>query len=130
MQHSAAPHWPAHCVTVVRKSSTRTRERNSPSDAFTSRPEAENILISIMGGRGRALDNVFVERLWRTVKYEDVYLKDYSDPPDAVRNLGPYSSSTMDSGCIKRWIIKRRKPCTAINRKQRCRFAATSLDEF
>ena len=59
------------------------------SDAFTSRLEAENILIS-MDGRGRALDNVFVERLWRTVKYEDVYLKDYSDPPDAVRNLGPY----------------------------------------
>lgn len=59
------------------------------SDAFTSRLEAENILIG-MDGRGRALDNVFVERLWRTVKYEDVYLKDYSDPPDAVRNLGPY----------------------------------------
>jgi len=59
------------------------------SEAFTSRLEAENILIS-MDGRGRALDNVFIERLWRTLKYEDVYLKDYSDPPDAVRNLGPY----------------------------------------
>jgi putative transposase len=59
------------------------------SDAFTSRLEAENILIS-MDGRGRALDNVFVERLWRTVKYEDVYLKDYNDPPDAVRHLGRY----------------------------------------
>jgi putative transposase len=59
------------------------------SEAFTGRLEAENIVIS-MDGRGRALDNVFVERLWRTVKYEDVYLKDYSDPPDAVRNLGPY----------------------------------------
>ncbi len=61
------------------------------SDAFTGRLEAENILIS-MDGRGRALDNVFVERLWRTVKYEDVYLKDYSDPPDAVRNLRLYFS--------------------------------------
>ena len=59
------------------------------SDAFTGRLEAENILIS-MDGRGRALDNVFVERLWRTVKYEDVYLKDYSDPPDALRNLRSY----------------------------------------
>lgn len=59
------------------------------SDAFTGRLAAEHILIS-MDGRGRALDNVFVERLWRTVKYEDVYIKDYADPPDAVRNLGLY----------------------------------------
>jgi putative transposase len=59
------------------------------SDAFTGRLAAENILIS-MDGRGRALDNVFVERLWRTVKYEDVYLKDYSDPSDAVCNLRAY----------------------------------------
>ena len=34
-----------------------------------------------MDGRGRALDNVFVERLWRTVKYEDIYLKDYLSVP-------------------------------------------------
>jgi len=61
------------------------------SDAFTTRLEAQNILIS-MDGRGRALDNVFVERLWRTVKYEDVYLKDYSDPPDALHNLRAYFS--------------------------------------
>jgi putative transposase len=61
------------------------------SDAFTGRLESRNILIS-MDGRGRALDNVFVERLWRTVKYEDVYLKDYRDPPDALRNLRSYFS--------------------------------------
>ena len=59
------------------------------SGAFTSRLDAENILIS-MDGRGRALDNVFVERLWRSVKYEDVYLKDYNDPRDAIRNLALY----------------------------------------
>src|SRR2546427_333468 len=39
-----------------------------------------------------ATQSSFVERLWRTVKYEDVYLKDYSDPPDAVRNLRLYFS--------------------------------------
>lgn len=44
--------------------------------AFTSRLEDAEILVS-MDGRGRALDNIFVERLWRTVKYEDIYLKDY-----------------------------------------------------
>lgn len=46
--------------------------------AFTGRLEATEVQIS-MDGRGRALDNAFVERLWRTVKYEDLYLKDYED---------------------------------------------------
>ena len=40
-----------------------------------------------MDGRGRALDNVFVERLWRTVKYEEVYLKDYETPAEAIQGL-------------------------------------------
>jgi putative transposase len=43
-----------------------------------------------MDGRGRALDNVFVERLWRTVKYEEVYLKDYVSVPSARANLEAY----------------------------------------
>jgi putative transposase len=45
--------------------------------AFTSRLEAAGVAIS-MDGRGRWMDNVFVERLWRTVKYEDLYLHDYA----------------------------------------------------
>ena len=40
-----------------------------------------------MDGRGRALDNVFVERLWRTVKYEEVYLKEYETPREAMQGL-------------------------------------------
>ena len=59
------------------------------SDEFTSRLKDRGIQIS-MDGRGRALDNVFVERLWRSVKWEEVYLKDYSDVPDAIRNLSRY----------------------------------------
>jgi len=47
------------------------------SDAFTERLKKSHIAIS-MDGRGRALDNIFVERLWRTVKYEEVYPNDYS----------------------------------------------------
>jgi putative transposase len=39
---------------------------------------ADKIRIS-MDGRGRAPDNVFIERLWRSVKYEDIYLRDYTD---------------------------------------------------
>ena len=43
-----------------------------------------------MDGKGRCLDNVFVERLWRSLKYEDVYLRAYERPPDARRGIGAY----------------------------------------
>ena len=43
-----------------------------------------------MNGRGRALDNCFVERLWRSVKYEEVYLHDYASPREARRHLAGY----------------------------------------
>ena len=59
------------------------------AQAFTSRLLARGVAIS-MDGRGRALDNVFIERLWRTVKYEEVYLKDYDDGLEAERSLDQY----------------------------------------
>jgi len=59
------------------------------SDAFTGALESRSIRIS-MDGRGRAFDNIFIERLWRSVKYEEVYLKDYEDVPFARRSLGGY----------------------------------------
>lgn len=59
------------------------------SQPFTERLLSRDIRIS-MDGRGRALDNVFVERLWRTVKQEEVYLKDYQTVPAAVANLKDY----------------------------------------
>ena len=43
-----------------------------------------------MDGKGRYRDNIFVERLWRTVKYEDVYLKAYTSASEARRELGAY----------------------------------------
>ncbi len=43
-----------------------------------------------MDGRGRAIDNIFTERLWRTVKYEHVYLNEYTTPREARRGLGEY----------------------------------------
>lgn len=54
------------------------------STSFTERLQASRISIS-MDGRGRALDNVFIERLWRSLKYEDLYLHDYSNT-SALRN--------------------------------------------
>ncbi len=59
------------------------------SHLFTTRLKEHDIQIS-MDGRGRALDNIFVERLWRSVKYEEVYLKDYRHVPDAITGLGRY----------------------------------------
>ena len=59
------------------------------SHAFIQVLEREHIKIS-MDGRGRALDNIFVERLWRTVKYEDIYLRDYSTLTDLTPGLAQY----------------------------------------
>lgn len=59
------------------------------SHAFTSAVKGAGIRIS-MDGRGRALDNIFVERLWRTVKYEDIYLKDYDTVPVLEAGLHNY----------------------------------------
>jgi putative transposase len=56
---------------------------------FTDLLEQAQVRIS-MDGRGRALDNIFIERLWRTVKYEEVYLKDYDSPKTAALSLSHY----------------------------------------
>ena len=57
--------------------------------AFTQRLEAEGIRIS-MDGRGRALDNVFIERFWRSLKYEDIYLHDYASVEELEAGLQRY----------------------------------------
>ncbi len=59
------------------------------SEDFTGRLQGEGIRIS-MDGRGRVLDNILVERLWRTVKYAEMYLQDYATVPAAVASLGNY----------------------------------------
>jgi len=59
------------------------------SGEFTGILRKREIAIS-MDGRGRCLDNIFVERLWRTVKYEEVYLRDYQTPGEAYLGLKKY----------------------------------------
>lgn len=59
------------------------------SIAFTSRLQDHGVRIS-MDGRGRALDNVFIERLWRTVKYDHIYLWDYETPWQLETGLEQY----------------------------------------
>ena len=59
------------------------------AQAWTGRLESAGVAVS-MDGRGRCLDNVFVERLWRTVKYEDIYLWGYEAVPQLQQGLGRY----------------------------------------
>lgn len=61
---------------------------------FTSRRYtdilANNSIQISMDGRGRALDNIFTERLWRSVKYQEIYINDYESPRDARRGISKY----------------------------------------
>jgi putative transposase len=59
------------------------------AEAFTGRLLSAGVAVS-MDGRGRCLDNVFVERLWRSVKYEDIYLHGYERVPELERGLTCY----------------------------------------
>jgi putative transposase len=59
------------------------------SHLFTAEILKHDVKIS-MDGRGRAFDNIFIERFWRTVKYEEVYLKEYEKVQDAYRGLGNF----------------------------------------
>jgi len=68
---------------------------NSDQGSHFTSPQYTQLLLQAgvqisMDGKGRASDNVFTERLWRSVKYEDVYLKDYANPKEARRSLTAY----------------------------------------
>ena len=65
------------------------------SAAFTGRLAAAGVRIS-MDGRGRWMDNVFIERLWRSLKYEDIYLKGYADGREARRAIEVVNDKTND----------------------------------
>jgi len=85
------------CVSALEEALERGRPEIFNTDqgtqftsaSFTERLQSASIAIS-MDGRGRALDNVFIERLWRTVKYEDIYLKEYVSGADCQKGLRSY----------------------------------------
>lgn len=62
------------------------------SEAWTSAMKAQEIAIS-MDGKGRWVDNVFIERLWKSLKYEDVYLKAYDTPRELEQGVGGWLNS-------------------------------------
>jgi putative transposase len=84
---------PAQCIPTVLHYEgwvfNTDRGSQLTSDAFIGILESHDIDIS-MDGKGRWLDNVFVERLWRSVKYEDVYLKAYNSIAEARHGLMEY----------------------------------------
>jgi len=61
-----------------------------------------------MDGKGRYLDNIFIERLWRSLKYEEVYIKAYGSVAEARRSLGEWLAFTMTCVRISRWNIRLR----------------------
>ena len=73
---------------LVWKFSRFTRKREH-AVAFKSMLLAQGVQVS-MDGRGRCMDNVFVERLWRSIKYEEVYLKAYQNGTEARKGIGAY----------------------------------------
>ena len=85
------------CITALKRALQRQQPEIFNSDqgsqftanAFTKVLKERQIRIS-MDGRGRALDNIFIERLWRSLKYEDIYLKAYETVADLVVGLEKY----------------------------------------
>lgn len=85
------------CVEVLNQALTKGKPEifntdqgsQYTSDEFQKQFRGTGIKIS-MDGKGRALDNVFVERLWRSVKYEDIYLRGYQTMPELYRGLIRY----------------------------------------
>ncbi len=85
------------CVAALRRALRRGRPEifNSDqgsqftSDRFTGVLKDRGVAIS-MDGRGRCFDNIFIERLWRSLKYEEVYLKEYDLVPEARTGIGDW----------------------------------------
>ena len=72
---------------------------------FTHVLQEDVVKISV-GGKGRYTDRIFMERLWRTVRYEEVYLKAYANASEAKGEIGAYfRCSTMTRGPIRPWAI-------------------------
>jgi transposase InsO family protein len=71
------------------------------SGDFTGMLATAGIRIS-MDGRGRWIDNVFIERLWRSLKYEDIYLKGYADGRDAKAGIGEWLAFYRMAGLLQR----------------------------
>ena len=90
MPTSVSRHWKRRYSTLAgRRSSTPTKARSSRVQRFCMFWSATTF-VSALDGKGRCRDNVFVERLWRSVKYEEIYLKAYNTVNEAREGLANY----------------------------------------
>ena len=89
------------------------------SDAFTQTLQERGIRVS-MDGKGRYLDNIFVERLWRSIKYEEVYLKAYQTVAEARVGINAYLEFyNRRSSSPVLWAIEPQHRCTKRARQKR-----------
>ena len=87
LERHGKPQISAQCGTHCRDNTDQGAQFTSA--AFTAKLEAAGIAIS-MDGRGRFMDNIFIERLWRSIKYEEVHLKAYADGREARAGIGSW----------------------------------------
>ena len=83
------------------------------SEAFTGLLLEQGMQIS-MDGKGRYQDNIFVERLWRSIKYEEVYLKAYQTVAEARAGIDSYLEFTTRRGLIRPWATAPQLRCTSM----------------
>ena len=84
----------AFCVEALREAMDRYGQPGNTDQGvqftcagFLDELETRGVWVS-MDGKGRFLDNIFIERLWRSLKYEDVFIKAYGSVPEARRSIG------------------------------------------
>ena len=120
--------WPGHCpilsprASALRRCGKRSRAlasrpSSTPTRAHSSRRWTSPVSCSPgdqgqHGRQGALPRNIFVERVWRSLKYEEVYLNAYESLTEAARGSDGTSDSTMTFGRIRRWAIRRRPPST------------------
>ncbi len=114
--HTAA--FKAQVTVVARKGDRTVNELAGPfqgvqftAQAWTSRLESAGVPVS-RDGKGRCLDNGFVERLWRSVKYEAIHLGGYETEPSCSGGWGGTSRTTTRSGPTSPWTSGRRQRAT------------------
>jgi transposase InsO family protein len=106
------------------------------SAAFLDEQEGRGVRIS-MNSKGRFLDNIFIERLWRSLKHEEVFIKAYGSVAKARRGIGARGSrSTITSAHTRRWTIAPKRGVCASEglwacgqRKRRCPHAHSRATE-